>query len=128
MKSEADVQREIRLVLADLGVITWRNNSGVATDKTGRPVRFGLGNDSKQLNDVCKSSDIIGIIPPGGWFLAIEVKREDWIGFDPSPRERAQQNFIRTIAERGGFGMFAKSADDVRRELKYWLAARGVMV
>lgn len=127
MKSEAEVSKEIRLVLAELGVITWRNNSGVATDKTGRPVRFGIGNDSKQLNDVCKSSDIIGIIPPGGWFLAIEAKREDW-RWAGTPRERAQLNFIVTAQRTGGFAMFAMSADVVRSSLINWLMARGVTV
>ena len=48
--SEAAVSNDVRLVAARAGTRLWRNNVGVLEDKTGRPVRSGLANDSKALN------------------------------------------------------------------------------
>ena len=62
-KSEAAVQSAVRLEAARKGVRLFRNNVGALIDARGVPVRYGLANDSKQLNDVLKSSDLVGWRP-----------------------------------------------------------------
>ena len=111
--SEAAVQAVLRVEAAKIGYCLWRNNSGSLPDKTGTPVRFGLGNDSVKLNKVFKSSDLIGIGPQGR-FVAVEVKEPGWK--KPSnPREVAQANFIGAVQARGGLAGFATSIDDYMR-------------
>jgi len=91
MKSEDVVQAEIRVEAGKRGIPLWRNNSGAMQDPTGRVVRYGLGNDSAQLNRRLKSSDLIGCVytmasavegsacpRPFGLFLAIECKEDGW--------------------------------------------------
>jgi len=61
--SEAAVQAGLRLNAAKRGIRAWRNNVGVLMDAKGRPVRYGLGNESKQMNAMWKSADLIGCEP-----------------------------------------------------------------
>jgi hypothetical protein len=113
--SEAAVQNNVRLANAQRGTILWRNNVGTLPDARGIPVRFGLANDSKKLNDVCKSSDLIGIeaitIMPEhigaviGRFVALECKKSDW-KYANTPCEQAQANFINIINAHGGRASF----------------------
>lgn len=104
----------IRLDASADGVTLWRNNSGVmlqpasSRGMTGRPVRFGLGNESSAFNRIMKSSDLIGIWAPTGCFIAIEVKREGW-RYTGTEREVAQQNFILHVVKQGGRACFASS-------------------
>ena len=111
MLSELDVQNTIRIEGAMHGLRLWRNNSGALTDVGGRLVRFGLGNDSARTNEVCKSSDLIGL-GPDGVFVAIECKREGW-KYKGSGRELAQRNFINIVAADGGIACFATRWQDV---------------
>jgi len=60
-KSEAAVQSLVRLEAARYHAYLWRNNVGAATTDTGSFLRFGLANDSAQVNAVLKSGDLIGI-------------------------------------------------------------------
>lgn len=60
LKSEAQIQAENRLAAPHLGLQLFRNNVGVAMDATGRPVRYGLANESKAVNEKIKSGDLIG--------------------------------------------------------------------
>lgn len=120
MKPEDIVQQEIQLEAAQYGIILLRNNSGALKDITGRPVRFGLGNISKEVNKESKSSDLIGITPvvitpemvgqTVGLFTAIEVKDEKWKKIT-TKRERAQQNFIDWTISLGGIGKICNSVD-----------------
>jgi len=111
--TEARAQKDIRLQTNVTNGILLRNNSGVATDATGRAVRFGLGNDSGPLNKKFKSSDLIGLTPIEGVgvFTAIEVKRPGW-KYSESVREKGQLNFINTIKARGGIAGFATGPQD----------------
>lgn len=61
--SEARVLSEVRLRAPALGWTLWRNNVGACTDMTGRLIRYGLANDSAQLNAAFKSGDLIGWRP-----------------------------------------------------------------
>lgn len=125
MKSEDIVQAEIRINTTVNHCHLWRNNTGVLKDITGRPVRYGLANDSKKLNDDLKSSDLIGltsiVITPDmvgkmiGVFTAVEVKEEGWKFNLKDKREVAQQNYINLVRSKGGFAGFAQSVDDFRK-------------
>ena len=87
----------------------WRNNSGAFEDKNGRWVRYGLANDSKNLNEVLKSSDLIGFDDAGA-FTAAECKHERWEYNPNDPREVAQLNFIMLVRRGGGRAGFITDA------------------
>ena len=119
--SEAAIQQLIRLEAARRGGRLWRNNSGAAQEaETGRIIRYGLGNDSKKVNGVMKSSDLIGITPVDcpcgrkyGVFTAYEVKAPGWSLRPSDNRAQAQLNFIRLVLSLGGYARFATSPEDV---------------
>ncbi len=113
--TEAGVQSRVRLEGAQKGVRLWRNNVGVLLDVDGRPVRYGLANDSKALNKRIKSADLIGwrphLVMPAdvGKLLAIFLSREckpvDW----KPPRSgaaledyEAQQRWAQLVQRDGG--------------------------
>ena len=118
--SEAAVQAHVRLGVADLGWLMYRNNNGACVDQDGRHIRYGLANGSKRLNDVFKSSDLIGLRPvligqehvgtTIGQFVALECKRRDWEPGKSSGKDRkrelAQLNFIIRISSLGGLARF----------------------
>ena len=125
MSSEAVNQQQARLVMARLGAQCWRNNSGACTDDTGRLIRYGLGNDSAQLNAEIKSSDLIGIVPTLiqphmvgyhlGVFAALEVKPSGWHLTPGDKRGQAQAKFHRIVRDACGFAGFVTDPADVYR-------------
>jgi len=125
--SETNLQNIARIIASQKGGFLWRNNSGALQDNNGRWVRFGLGNDSKALNSVMKSSDLIGVVPVIvtqdmvgkiiGQFVAIEVKHEGWRQLPSDKRAEAQLNFLRAIDRVGGSAGFATCEDDINRIL-----------
>lgn len=120
--SESAVQQRVRLKASQQGRRLWRNNVGAVTDENGRHVRFGLANESVQMNKILKSSDLIGITPMiitpqmigqfVGVFTAFEIKRENW-KYTGSDRELAQLNYINLVKSLGGFAEFINSADQI---------------
>jgi hypothetical protein len=112
---EAFSQSQVRMEAPHKGVHLWRNNVGALQDKAGRWVRFGLANDSAQLNEHFKSSDLIGIRPVTitpihvglviGQFVARECKRPGW-AYKGTPREEAQANYIHHVQGLGGDAAF----------------------
>ena len=115
--SEARVQSEVRLEAASKGVRLWRNNSFVLKDpETGRPVRAGLANDSSHLNEVLKSSDLIGWRPVTitqemvgtvlAQFVSIECKRPGWKLTPGDKRGQAQARWLSLVIADGGYGAF----------------------
>ena len=115
--NEAYAQSQVRLEAPTKGVTLWRNNVGVLLDKNGRPVRFGLANETHALNEMLKSSDLIGwrsvVVTPDmvGRRLAVwtdrECKRPGWI-FNPNdPHERGQKAWQDMVNAAGGDSAFA---------------------
>jgi hypothetical protein len=109
--SESAVQSRVRLEAAKNDILPWRNNVGALQDDTGRVVRYGLCNDTKELNTRVKSSDLIGIkktwITPEmvgtyiGQFWAREVKEYGWV-YTGADREPAQLKFGQIVTAWGG--------------------------
>lgn len=118
-RSETAVSNDVRLEASRKGMRLFRNNVGVLTDDTGRPVRYGLANDSAAVNKVCKSADLIGIDPtpitaamigePRGRFVSAECKPEGW-HYTGTPREQAQQAWAMLITSLGGRALFVNRA------------------
>ncbi len=114
-QSEQAVKAAVRLEGASKGLRLWVNNVGAFKDERGVQVRYGLANDSKQVNSILKSSDLIGIRPviikPHmmgnviGQFVARECKEPGW-KFKGTEREQAQLNFLQLITSFGGDGKF----------------------
>jgi len=127
---EAWAQQNVRFQVARAGGLIWRNNVG-ATPKVvyahcpkcqfdfevqQRIIRYGLANDSHQLNDVFKSSDLIGVMPRLitqemvgaviGQFLAIECKKPSW-NYTGKGRELAQQAYLSLCASKGAIAQFS---------------------
>lgn len=121
--SEAKVQSLVRLAAPGAGMRLFRNNVGALLDERGVPVRYGLANDSKALNQRIKSSDLIGwrrlVIAPEmvgyavAQFVSLECKHEAW---KPSPgdaREAAQQSWLTLVAADGGYAKFITGANQL---------------
>jgi len=115
-KTENTISDSARLDIQELGGILLRNNSGVDTSRA-RPVRYGWGNDSPQINKVRKSPDLIGVVPVAimphhvgmtlGVFIGVEAKKEGWKYSPNDVRSKAQNNCLtNTINARGGCGFF----------------------
>ncbi len=131
MKPESLVQIKQRLAIAELGGKAYRNNSGVLPNPDGDLVRFGLGNDSKKINILRKSSDLICVLPVVvtqamvghtlGVILVDEVKKEGW-RYTGTREEVAQKNFIDIIISMGGIGCFAQSVLDLKMAVKAFYA------
>lgn len=114
--SESAVQQKVRFEAARAGILLWRNNIGALIDDRGVPVRYGLCNDTKALNEQFKFPDLIGItkkvITPMhvgsvvGIFTGREIKKVGW-KYTGKGRERAQLNAIELINAQGGDACFA---------------------
>jgi hypothetical protein len=134
MTPEEKSTERVRLRASSWGMRVFRNNSGVLMNPIGIPVRFGLGNESKRINKILKSSDLLGIhnveITPEmvgkkiGVFTALEVKPNGFKIKEEYPegsRELAQLNFINLIKKFGGMAGFATNEYDVDRILNDFL-------
>lgn len=112
---ETDVIAAERLAAAARGAWALRNNSGAFKDETGRLVRYGLGNDSKRINGVFKSADLIVTEPVIvtvemigqviGQMIGLECKKPGW-HYTGTVREVAQKRFLDKLWELGGRGYF----------------------
>ena len=128
MSSEAVNQQQIRTNIALQNIELWRNNVGACQDVTGRVIRYGILNDSHEINQRFKSSDLIGIRPmlitpewvghTVGVFAAIECKESGWKLTPGDKRGQAQQRFIDLVTQAGGFAGFARSVDEARAVLR----------
>lgn len=115
--SESYVQSVVRLEAAQKSVLLFRNNSGAYVDDTGRLVRYGLANDSAEINKVIKSSDLVGvrrvIITPQhvghtiGQAVFRECKFGTWRHNPKDKHEAAQLKFGELVMSYGADFAFA---------------------
>lgn len=115
--TEGHVLTKVQCEAGFKDTLLFRNNVGVLRDENGRPVRYGLANESKEENSRLKSSDLIGIrkvfIEPYmlgrtiGQFVAREAKHGAWVWGEDSSREVPQQTFGDVILSYGGDFAFA---------------------
>lgn len=121
-KSEAWAQQQVRFRVAHAGGMGWRNNVGATPAKCPdcgtkrQPIRYGLANDSAQLNDKVKSSDLILAIPRVirpedvgrtiAQFGSIETKRPGWV-YTGKGQEPGQAAWLALIKKLGGFAAFS---------------------
>lgn len=118
---EAGLQKAFRFAAAQRGIKLFRNNVGVAIDSRGIPVRYGLANESAQMQEILKSSDLIGLMPVTisqkdvgkvfAKFIAVETKRPGW-EYTGTVREKAQKRFLDLVTSLGGVGVFVNSVGD----------------
>ena len=114
--SEAATQADVVRKSGQYRQRLWRNNNGACQDDTGRQIRFGLGNTSKRINDVMKSSDYIGItsviVTPAmvgqtvGIFTALEFKKPGWKLTAGDKRGNAQAAYGMMVEAAGGIFSF----------------------
>lgn len=119
--AESSVQAQQRLLASQWGWRLWRNNVGVLVDINGRPVRFGLANESKQMNQQYKSGDLIGIAPrlilpehvghTIGQFVSVESKHPDWRPTPGDERYQAQCRWRNLILSLGGYATITNRSD-----------------
>lgn len=119
MRSSAEsyVQSMVRLAAPVAGIVLWRNNVGALMDKYGRPVRYGLANDSKALNETIKSADLIGwqsvkitadmVGQRFARFVSIECKEAGWEYNPNDPHQIAQKRWADMVAAAGGVACFS---------------------
>lgn len=117
-RSEAAVQANARFVARKRGIYLWRNNVGAGYSEDGQFMRWGLANDSAQVNKVLKSADLIGcaprVIQPSdvgkliGQFVSWECKAEGW-RYTGTPREVAQVAWANLVNSLGGEARFVSS-------------------
>jgi hypothetical protein len=105
---EKETQAQILRYLQTVRRIkAWRQNQGAVKV----PAQGGAKGRFFRMASAKGISDIIGLLPPHGRFLAIEVKR---LGEHPTPD---QQAFLDGVNAAGGLGFVARSIEDVGREL-----------
>jgi len=117
--SEAAVSAVVRLEAASKGVHLFRNNVGALLDARGVPVRYGLANESKQINGKIKSGDYIGWRPVKiepehvgntiAQFVSREVKEVGW-HYTGTEREVAQLAWAQLVTAGGGDAAFCTGA------------------
>lgn len=120
---ESAVQTHTRLELARAGALVWRNNVGACEDKTGRIIRYGLCNESAQMNRALKSSDLIGVMPVTirpehvgrtfGVFIGAECKHSGWHLTPGDERAQAQLRFLELVKGVGGIAGFISDPSQV---------------
>lgn len=89
------------------GIAAWRNNSGVIFIKNPITKR-----NRKIQTGITGSSDIIGVLPGSGKFLAAEAKVKN------NKVTESQQNFIDAVNRAGGVGFVFRDLKELERGIK----------
>jgi len=109
MTSESEIQAKAMLAIGSLpGVKISRNSIGVARDRSGNTIRFGLfgagGADIIGFKSVIVTPEMVG--EKLAIFLAVEVKNE-------SGRVRPEQKrFLDVVSDAGGIAGIVRSPED----------------
>jgi hypothetical protein len=116
--SEAAMVNLVRLEASRKGCRLWRNNVGATYTAEGSFLRYGLANESSNVNSKFKSADLIGIRPVTvtlrdigrtiGQFISREVKASGW-RYAATEREVAQLRWAELIMAFGGDACFVNS-------------------
>jgi len=120
---EGAVIARVQIDKTKAGWRLFRNNVGVMIRDDGVPVRFGLANDSKQMNRQYASADLIGVMPlvitpehvghTLGIFTSIEVKHPDWKPSASDERYAAQCRWRDLITSLGGYAVITNRSDTI---------------
>jgi hypothetical protein len=102
---ERDVLRACCAVLTAFGVFWWRQNTGGLYNASGQYVAFGEPG----------ASDLAGVLPGTGRFLAVECKRS---GKRPTPE---QIDYLNRVNEAGGCGLWTDDARHLFAALPFLL-------
>ncbi len=104
---ESRIQQDIRLAIGAMeGMVAWRNNVGVLTDRQGNRIRYGLCNGSSDLISIVTMPERV-VVPRGtGRFMALEVKGPD------GETTEEQERFFRLVRRLGGFACEVRSVED----------------
>jgi len=126
MKSENEVQQQVRQLATKAGILIMRNNVGAGVLANGSFMRWGLANESAKQNKLIKSADLIGIKPVTitadmvgkiiGQFVSIETKKEGWVFNDLNKDQFAQNTWRELINNHGGLAIF--STGDISEIMK----------
>jgi hypothetical protein len=100
LPSEAEVLRQVLRWLELARIPHWRANCG-SVKIAGRFIRFNADG----------VSDVLGLLPPSGRFLAIECKRK---GGRVRPKQRA---FLANVEAAGGLAVVVQSIDELAAAL-----------
>ncbi len=107
---ETAVLNAVRLEAGRRGWRLFRNNVGAMQDKTGRVVRYGLANESKQMSAAVKSADLIGWTP-SGQIVSLEIKAPG-ARTDPE-RLAAQERWRDLVIACGGIGLIVSGTEQL---------------
>jgi hypothetical protein len=115
--NETNIVQEIRMEASKRGARLFRNNVGGYKDKTGRWVKYGLGDGTSDLigiTPVVITHDMVGTTL--GVFTAIEVKTPE--GMNPKGKVakehfQKQQEFVDFVVKFGGIGKIICNKEDL---------------
>lgn len=96
-ESESSLMHRIMIAVSTCGALVWRNHVGRGRHASGNYVAMGLG---------VGSADIVGLVPPFGRWLAIEVKAPKGV---VSPE---QTRWLELVRRWGGVAGVARSVED----------------
>lgn len=117
--SESLVMSQVRLAAPALGALLLRNNSGVLPGPNGRPVRFGLGNESAALVARFASPDLVGwtryTVTPADVGRTVAVMTGIECKTDTGRVTPQQQAWLDRLAADGGVSGVARGPDDLER-------------
>lgn len=114
LTSEAGVVAAVRVEASRIGWKLFRNNVGAGKLQNGSFVRWGLANDSERLNEVLKSSDLIGWTDTGR-IAAVECKEPGW-RYRGDAHELAQLKWLELVSAAGGVGLFVTGPGQLPRD------------
>ena len=124
--SESNIQARTRLAAVCKKWRLWRNNRGAGKMESGNYVRYGLANDTPELNKKLKSGDLIGwrpvVITPDmvgkvlAQFVSVECKEEDWTPPPLNTRDEAaaaQYRWADLVNREGGYAIFVNDPNNL---------------